>query len=171
MKTVIFGNSGSGKSTLAKAFATSEVVAYLDLDTIAFKADEPGVREDLPTSLEALRAFTDAHAQWVVEGCYGSLLPAAMATATSIFFLNPGVEACIENCRNRPWEAHKYDSPEAQDKNLSMLLDWVRTYETRDDEFGQQAHQRIFAGFAGEKHEITTKAEAARLAKQIPTDG
>lgn len=50
-----------------------------------------------------------------------------------LIFLNPGVEACVRHCRARPWESHKYPTRDAQDANLAMLIDWVRSYPSRDD--------------------------------------
>ncbi len=56
-KIVIFGNSGSGKSTLAIALADRYNAAHLDLDTIAWRADEPTARADFADSRAALLAF------------------------------------------------------------------------------------------------------------------
>ena len=61
----------------------------------------------------------------MIEGCYGDLIAAVLPRTTRLVFLNPGVDACIANCRARPWEPHKYASKEAQDANLAMLIGWV----------------------------------------------
>ena len=151
-RIVIFGNSGSGKSTLAKRIAQDPAVYHLDLDTLAWET--AGVRKEVTESVAELREFLSGHDQWVIEGCYGSLLVEAMKMASEVLFLNPGVEACQENCRSRPWEPHKYPSKEAQDANLEMLLNWVAEYETRTDEFSLSAHQELYDSFAGEKREI-----------------
>src|ERR1051325_1214467 len=133
-RIVIFGNSGSGKSTLARALSTLNRAEHLDLDVIAWKADQPGVRADFEESRSELQRFIERSDAWVIEGCYSELLKVAAIHCTELIFLNPGVEACVENCRARPWESHKYATHEAQDANLRMLLDWVREYETRTDE-------------------------------------
>lgn len=83
-RILIFGNSGSGKSTLAKKLCSSENLAHLDLDTLA-------------------------------------------------------------------WEPHKYESKEAQDANLGMLVDWISQYAERSDTFSQESHQKLFDDYAGEK--------------------
>ena len=75
---------------------------------------------------------------------------------TQIIFLNPGMDICATNCRNRPWEPHKYGSPEEQDANLDMLLAWVEQYSQRTDEFSLRAHRKIFDSYAGEKVEYTS---------------
>ncbi len=153
MRIVIMGNSGSGKSTLAKRLAAEHGLAHLDLDTLAWLPTTPPARALLEKSLAKLAAFTDAHDRWVIEGCYADLVEHAAAASTELVFLNPGVDVCIAHCRARPWEPHKYASKQAQDDNLGMLLDWVRAYETRDDECSLRAHRALFDRFAGAKRE------------------
>lgn len=162
-RIIIFGNSGSGKSTLAKALAGRLGATHLDLDVIAWKADQPGVRAAHAESLRALMRFIEGAERWVIEGCYSGLLKEAAAYCTEMIFLNPGIEACVDNCRARPWEPHKYASREAQDANLQMLLGWVREYETRDDEFSLQAHRKLFDEHEGKKVEYRSNEEALKL--------
>jgi adenylate kinase family enzyme len=152
-RILITGNSGSGKSTMAAQIAAEYGIPHLDLDTLAWES--PGVRRPLDDSVAAIRAFFDRNPEWVIEGCYAQLLEAVLPDATELRFLNPGVEACIGNCRSRPWEPHKYPSVEAQNQNLEMLIRWVRKYETRDDEFSLRRHRQLFAEFDGEKVEYT----------------
>lgn len=160
-RIVIFGNSGSGKSSLAKALASRHGVEHLDLDVIAWEPERPGVRAAFEESERALLRFVEASDGWVIEGCYSGLLKVAAAHCTELIFLNPGVEACVENCKARPWEPHKYESREAQDANLRMLIGWVREYETRDDEFSLREHRRLFDAHGGQKVEYGSNAEAA----------
>ncbi len=166
-RIIVLGNSGSGKSTLARALAATGQVPHLDLDTLAWEPTSPPTRRPLSASIAAITGFMDAHDTWVVEGCYADLLAAAADRCTRLVFLNPGVEACSANCRARPWEPHKYPSPEAQDQNLGMLLAWVRDYETRGDECSLQAHRRLFDRFAGEKLEATSRPELDELVRRL----
>lgn len=163
-RIVIYGNSGSGKSSLAKALSARCGVAHLDLDAIAWEPERPGVRTAFEESERALLHFIKSSDGWVVEGCYSELLKVAAAHCTELIFLNPGVEACVENCLARPWEPHKYESREAQDANLRMLVGWVREYETREDEFSLREHRKLFDEHAGSKVEYRSNAEAARRA-------
>jgi adenylate kinase family enzyme len=158
VRIVIVGNSGSGKSTLARRLVREHGLAHLDLDTLAWLPTTPPARAPLADSLATLAAFTAAHERWVIEGCYADLVEPAAAASTELVFLNPGIEACIANCRARPWEPHKYPSKEAQDANLAMLLDWVRAYETRTDELSLAAHRALFDRFTGAKRELTSLA-------------
>jgi adenylate kinase family enzyme len=151
MRVLIFGNSGSGKTTLARSLAREHALPHLDLDSLAWA--EPGIRRTLEESAAELHAFMSANPRWVVEGCYGDLLELALPFASEIRFLNPGVEACVRNCRRRPWEPHKYASPEEQDAALAFLLAWVRRYETRTDEYSLTRHRAIFEAFEGLKME------------------
>ena len=146
------GNSGSGKSTLAKRLSTEHSLAHLDLDTLAWLPTTPPQRD--PDGLAKLDAFL-INERWVIEGCYADLLAHAATRCTELVFLDPGVDVCIAHCRARPWEPHKYASKEAQDANLPMLVEWVRAYETRTDEFSWQAHRALFDGFTGAKREVT----------------
>jgi hypothetical protein len=91
--------------------------------------------------------------QWVIEGCYGDVVAAAAPHCTELRFLNPGVEACVANCRRRPWEPSKFPTQEAQDAMLAALIDWVRQYEVRDDEYGLARHRAVFDAFVGIKRE------------------
>lgn len=153
-RIIIFGNSGSGKTTMACKLAQEHGLAHLDLDSLAW--DSPGVRRPLEESACAIRDFVHAQAAWVLEGCYGDLLEVALPCCTELRFLNPGMEACVANCRARAWEPEKYPSPEEQDQMLAFLLDWVRAYETRSDEYSLLRHRAIFDSFHGPKREFTS---------------
>ncbi|HEX8921306.1 MAG TPA: AAA family ATPase [Pyrinomonadaceae bacterium] len=166
-RIVIFGNSGSGKSTLAKSLARLDHAEHLDLDLIAWKKEEPGVRAAFADSRSELLRFIEKSNAWVIEGCYSELLKVAAAHCTELIFLNPGVEACVENCKARPWEPHKYSTVEAQDKNLRMLIGWVREYETRDDEFSLREHRKVFDSHEGRKVEYRSNTEAQRRLNQL----
>ena len=152
-RIVIFGNSGAGKSTLARKLSSEHGLAHLDLDTLAWEPTSPPRRRSLESSAGAVARFVEQKPSWVIEGCYADLLELVVPGCTEMIFLNPGVEACIENCRARPWEPHKYASKAAQDENLEMLIQWVREYETRDDELSLASHRRLFESFSGVKRE------------------
>lgn len=152
-RVVIIGNSGSGKSTAAERIAADLSLPHLDLDTLAW--DAPAVRRPLHESARHIREFIDSNPQWVIEGCYATLVEFVLSVATELRFLNPGVEVCVQNCRSRPWEPHKYASKQEQDARLEFLISWVREYETREDEFSLAAHRRLFDSFPGPKREYT----------------
>ena len=60
-----------------------------------------------------------------------------------------------DNNRKRPWEPHKYESPEAQEGMLEGLLTWVEAYYSLEDQWSYAYHRRIFDTFAGTKREET----------------
>lgn len=152
MRIVVFGNSGSGKTTLATKLSEKHRLSHLDLDTLAW---DPGPRRrPLQRSAAEVEGFLESKSGWIVEGCYGDLIELVLPRASQIIFLNPGTAACLSNCRSRPWEPAKYASREDQDRNLEMLLSWVRDYETRTDEFSLRRHRAIFESYAGEKREV-----------------
>ncbi len=159
MRLVVFGNSGAGKSTLARSLVQDGRVAHLDLDTLAWAPPEAPTaspeRAPLDQAGAAVRAFAEAHEDWVIEGCYADLLAFALDRATRLVFLDPSVETCQAHARQRPWEPHKYPSPEAQDANLPMLLDWIAGYPTRRGPLGRPAHIALFEAFDGPKERRT----------------
>lgn len=136
---------------MAREVARKLAIPLLDLDAIAF--GEVTVRRPLAESLVMLHEFIAAHLAWVIEGCYGSLIEAALPHCSELRFLNPGVEVCVANCCRRPWEPHKYASPEGQDERLAFLITWVRQYPTRDDEYSLACHRALFDAFQGIKRE------------------
>lgn len=155
-KIVIFGNSGSGKSTLAKQYAKEFSLAHLDLDSLAWKNANPPKRRELKDSIKDIEKFLSEKEKWVIEGCYTDLLSYITKYSTEMIFINPGTDACIANCKNRPWEPHKYESKKAQDANLYMLIDWIKQYTKRTDEFSLKAHRELFDNFTGNKVEYTS---------------
>lgn len=170
-RILITGNSGSGKSTMAAQIAAEYGLPHLDLDTLAWDKASPTQRRSLIENRNELFCFIQAHNEWVIEGCYSDLLSLAVSHCDKLIFLNPGVEACVRNCRSRPWEAHKYPGVEAQNQNLEMLIRWVREYETRDDEFSLRRHRQLFAEFDGEKVEYTDNIQMPSKAIQPTREG
>jgi len=163
-KTLIFGNSGSGKSTLAKKLAKEKGLAHLDLDTLAWQPVTPPERMTITESSRLINAFTHANTSWVIEGCYTDLLELLNCenetgsgnSSIDIIFLDLSISQCISNAKNRPWEPHKYNSKQAQDDNLDMLITWIKDYDTRVDTFSKHAHQKFYENFQGTKKHITS---------------
>ncbi len=159
MRIALLGNAGSGKSTLARRLiGERNDVARLSLDEVAWR-EGTAERVPLAESLARLDAFTARHDAWIVEGCYGGLVEAALPHCDELRFLNPGAEVCVAHCRARPWEPEKFASPAEQQEMLETLVDWVRAYETRDDECGLARHREIFDAFGGRKREYRRVAD------------
>ncbi len=155
-KIIIFGNSGSGKSSLAKKLVKQYQAAHLDLDTLAWLDTQPPQRAPLEQSQGAIKNFCEQNNRWIVEGCYADLLRLLKTQASKMIFINSPVKTCIDNSYSRPWEPHKYASKEQQDANLEMLIQWIKAYDTRDDEFSLKAHQQLFDDFSGIKIELNS---------------
>jgi adenylate kinase family enzyme len=171
MKLILLGNAGAGKSTMARRIIGDEPIPHLSLDKIAWDdRDQPErggwaaalslayapKRKPLEVSLRMLHAFIQSNEQWIVEGCYSDLIRAALPYCTELRFLNPGIEVCVAHCHRRPWEPEKFSSPEDQAAMLTRLVQWVREYETREDEYGLRRHRQVFEQFAGRKREYTS---------------
>ena len=155
MRAAILGNSGSGKSTVARWLAAQSGAAQLDLDSVAWVTGEIALARPALEAQADVRTFCSSRDQWVVEGCYASLIEQAMLFKPLLLFLNPGVDRCIANCQARPWEPHKYRSKQEQDERLGFLLVWVRDYYSRDGDMCLAAHRSCFASYAGRKQEVT----------------
>lgn len=156
---VVFGNSGSGKSTLAGRLAKRFTIAHLDVDTLAWlpqgSPEEEIQRAPLSGSMAGINAFMHTQQNWLIEGCYSDLLEQVLPVASHLVFMDLPITTCIENANNRPWEPHKYASPEAQDAQLDLCINWIGQYEIRQDSFSHSAHQRLFATFLGPKVRLT----------------
>ncbi len=159
MRIVILGNSGSGKSTLARELAANRYLTALDLDTVAWKRGRIGVARNARDAIADVHAFCNTTEHWVIEGCYASLAQAALEWSPLLLFLEPGVEACMDNCRQRPWEPHKYPSKQAQDAKFEFLLAWIKEYYRRDGDHSLASHQALFDSYSGRKYKLTERVD------------
>ena len=54
---------------------------------------------------------------------------------------------------------------------LDVLIQWVRAYESRDDEYGLKRHRHVFDTFTGAKKEYTSVASYDEGYQGAPPDG
>lgn len=139
---------------MAHWLAEAAGLALLDLDSVAWEPDQPAVARSGALAEADVVQFCSSHGRWVLEGCYGNLVEAALPFQPFLIFLNPGLEPCTAHCLNRPWEAHKYPSKLEQDANLQSLLSWVADYYTRSGPLSLAAHQALFEKYPGRKCEL-----------------
>lgn len=151
MRVCVLGNSGSGKSTYAKKLG----LPVLELDSVYWEPHQVAVSRPIEDVKRDLAVFMAANREWVIEGCYADLAEQAARECDELVFSNPGVEVCVANARKRPYESHKYDRPEDQERMLAFLIGWIRAYPERDDNTGYTAHRRVFDAFTGRKREVT----------------
>ncbi len=156
IRLAILGNSGSGKSSLARALGVATEVPVLDLDTIAWEPQSEPVLRPTHIAAKLVREFCEQSDGWIIEGCYADLILVAQEFSARLLFLNPGLEACIANCKARPWEPHKFSTPEKQNEQLQFLLSWVAEYDTREGNLSLQGHRQCFASYTGPKRELTS---------------
>lgn len=142
---------------MARRLAGAHGLSGLSLDDICWDAGPR--RKPLEVSIDLLCRFIRDHPAWVIEGCYGDLIEVARPFCTELRFLNPGMAACVANCRRRPWEPDKFPTPHAQNAMLEALIEWACQYETRQDEYGLTRHRRIFEAFTGPKREYAALTE------------
>lgn len=152
-RILLIGNSGSGKSSLAQQLVQSRGLAHLDLDRLVWEPGQIAVMRETAAIQRDLQAFIQHEPHWVIEGCYAEWIEAALPHCQELWFLNPGLEICLAHNLQRPWEPHKYASPEAQNSMLAALQEWVRGYYSRQDAWSYHAHRQLFDGYAGGKRE------------------
>lgn len=105
-RIVIYGNAGSGKTTLAKKIAITHNIPYLCMDTITWT--EHKTRLPVKTSKQHIDSFIERHTEWVIEGCYGTLVEMLLPAAMELLFLNPGIAVCQMRSKKRSWEPEKF---------------------------------------------------------------
>jgi adenylate kinase family enzyme len=169
MRVAVLGNSGSGKSTLACWIAGYTYAPLLDLDTIVWEPGKIAVARSPEAARSDLHAFCSTKSHWIIEGCYASLVEAALEYLPLLIFLNPGEAQCLSNCRSRPWEAHKYASRAEQDRQLAFLLSWVSNYYTRDGDMSLAAHRACFNAYTGRKVEVAVQPQLKPPSAEVLT--
>jgi adenylate kinase family enzyme len=152
MKVVLLGNAGAGKSTLSKKLIAKHPAARLSLDEVAFRGGTE--RRPLQDSIEDVKRWLEGKESWIIEGCYADIVEPLLGLCDELIFLNPGVDTCVAHCLSRAWEPEKYASRQEQDENLNNLLQWVRAYESRNDEYGMSRHREVYNSFQGKKREF-----------------
>ncbi len=153
IRIILLGNAGAGKTTMAGRLIQNKSIGYLSLDEIAW--NDGAERKPHDDSVLELKEFLVKNEQWIIEGCYSDLIKVALPLCTELRFLNPGIEVCVEHCKQRLWEPKKFSSQEEQQAMIEELIKWVREYENRDDEYGLKCHRQIFDTFNGLKREYT----------------
>lgn len=151
---MILGNSGSGKSTHARVLARTTHARVLDLDTVYWVPGKIAVERPHPDRIADVQAFCRPPGPWIVEGCYGDLAEVTFEWKPELVLLDPGLDACLRHCRQRPFEPHKYASREEQDRHLEPLLRWVAEYYERDGPLSHRGHRELFEQYAGPKRLI-----------------
>ncbi|GAB3252934.1 P-loop NTPase family protein [Chitinimonas naiadis] len=155
MRIALLGNAGSGKSTLAGQLADRYRIPVLDLDTLVWEPGQIAVPRDAGLVRGDVLRYCQGHADWIIEGCYADLVAIVLVHQPELLLLDPGEAACLQHCRARPWEPHKYASRAEQDAKLDFLLAWVRDYYVRDGDMSLAGHLALYRAYSGPKRHIT----------------
>ncbi len=153
MRLILLGNAGAGKSTLSQKLIAQQPAVCLSLDAVAFENGTK--RRPLSDSIRDVKHFIATHESWIIEGCYADIIEPILPDCEELIFLNPGIDVCVAHCQVRPWEPDKFRSSQEQDENQENLIAWVRSYESRTDEYGCLRHRALYESFTGKKREFT----------------
>ena len=115
----------------------------------------PPQRKPIEESRNEIESFIGSNEKWAIEGCYTDLLELAEEYSNEIIFMDLPVDACVSNAKARPWEPHKYETKQAQDANLAMLIDWIKQYTGREDMPSETAHREFYNNYCGKKKRFT----------------
>jgi len=77
-----------------------------------------------------------------------------------LILMNPGLDACFEKRRRRPFESHKFSSKNEQDRMLDPLLAWVSGYYERDGPMSLRGHLDLYERYGGPKRIVTSLDDA-----------
>lgn len=157
MRVAIIGNSGSGKSTLARSLAKDSRTEVLDLDLVFWESGS--IEKPSSARIREVQRFCEKHDSWIIEGCYADLIEATWPWRPELIFMDPGKEICLSNCQRRPFEPHKYDTMEEQERNLAFLLTWVADYYERDGLMSYRSHSDLYQRYTGPKRRIAVQTE------------
>ncbi len=157
-RVVIIGCSGSGKSTLARRLAERTGLPAIHLDRHYWR---PGWTEPPRDEWQAHAAALAAGDRWIIDGQYASTLPARLARADTLIFLDLPMPVCLFRVLRRTIAGYGRtraelppDCPERFDwAFLQYIWNYRHTHRPRMLE--------IVAGFQGDKLVFTTPAEVA----------
>jgi adenylate kinase family enzyme len=154
INTFVHGCSGSGKSTVARRLAEEFGLLHIDLDAFAFEPDEPTTMRPSEVTAEIVRAHIGDRSA-VIEGIYVDVVQLLVTDADTLVFLDMDVAVCRAHCLARPYEPHKFPTPDAQAAWLPELLDFVDGWPAREGQFGRPAHVALFDAHRGPKRRAT----------------
>lgn len=123
-RVLVIGPCGSGKSTLARELAPRMGLPLIHMDQLGW---QPGWVETEKAELNARIAGAVAGERWLIEGNYGSTLPARLERADAVIYLDFPIRLCLwrlirrivtHRGRSRP------DMPEGCPERFDLSFFW-----------------------------------------------
>jgi len=159
-KTLVIGNSGSGKSWLSEQLATSLDTTWVDLDVFNWEPGGYNVARKREDVIALARGAASAE-RWVIEGIYGWIVSEILSTATALVWISVDESECVANIRQRGMRRG------ATEQSFAELLQWSKTYRSRNGSSSYAAHEAIFNSFTREKECLKTRARVTAFADSV----
>jgi adenylate kinase family enzyme len=164
----IVGSAGSGKSTLARRLGEITGLPVIHIDTLFWL---PGWVSRPDVELDALLLQEVVKDRWIIDGNYSRTLPARLAAADTVIWLDFGRPTCLWRAVKRRILYHGRSRPDmtagCQEKiDLEFLL-WIWRYPARSR---ARTAERL-AGLDGDKTVLRFRRphEADRWLAEIRT--
>ena len=124
-RVIVIGCPGSGKSTFARALHEKTGLPLHYLDMMYWKPDRTTVEKAVfRTRLTELLTLDS----WIIDGNYGSTMEQRMAACDTVFFLDYGVEVCLDGVRARRGKPRP-DMPWVEYGEDAEFLSFIKSYE------------------------------------------
>lgn len=133
MKIIVIGSPGSGKSVFTRKLKQVLKYPVLHLDSIYHKGGKSHISSS--ELLEKINDFSNANANWIIDGNYISTMETRVELADTIFLLNIPVNKCLENIYNRANDSlvhgiKRDDMADGFDETLTDdFVDFVRNFK------------------------------------------
>jgi adenylate kinase family enzyme len=131
-RVAIIGSSGSGKSTLAVRLGELTGLPVVHIDALSWLPN--WVARDLP-EFDRLLAAEVARERWIIDGNYSRTMPARLAAADTIIWLDYSRWVCLSRVVKRRIMYHNRSRPDlgggCKEKLDREFLAWVWNYPTR----------------------------------------
>ncbi len=166
-RITVIGSPGGGKSTLATAIADATGLPLFHLDREYW---QPGWVEPDKAAWRERNARLVAQERWVIDGNYGSSLPARLARADLVVWLDLPIRVCVAGAlrrlaryRGRVRPDMREGCPERPNRAFLAFLGYILTFRRQK----RPGIERALGESGVKVIRIDTVAARARFARAL----